>query len=573
MLLDPGSFPGSLQSHAFRVWENDQLAIGWRGHLYLPGHDAGSESVAAFAARLEAVGPELALGELCGVFGVFVHDKRSRTWLIACDNAGLYNIFHDDRQVSTSFLELAAATGRTASDVDPQTLVSYLAHGYIYGSGTFLPGIDKLGHDQLIELVSTPDGSPMMAIRRKVLGVPQGHSFAIVLRHFEDLARSLRGRQLSLDLTGGLDSRLCACLYRQYGLEFETVVSAAEPDVPDVLIARQLSELLGMPFHRGGHDLSRLEDELDEVFLAGDGSFDISLLHRNRQNALARLARGIDVMSSGAGGEYFRDYYYIHDFPYYGSSKIDFDRYYRIRMMTVKPRYQYFSKEAQSLFQAACSEVRRLMENQRAATNSESYARVSYFMKVPRSFGGFFSAYINMGLDVVAPMLDHGIVGVAMRQPPWQGFYNQWHRQMITRCKPAVAALPTAEGFTASSDLRHMVADGWSYGTTQLSRVAKKITQRTIGKTLFHKVGKLAADDPTFYHRLRSTRQFADALRRLKASGILAPKLEPALIRDSHMTRITTVGMLLSQLEQNATPAVSRRDAALTLDCCSLRSA
>jgi hypothetical protein len=104
-------------------------------------------------------------------------------------------------------------------------------------------------------------------------------------------------------------------------------------------------------------------------------------------------------MSSGAGGEYFRDYY-IHDFLHYGSSKVDFDRYYKIRMMTVTPRPEYFTSQAGEMFRAACGEVRRRMESQRAATNSESYARVSYFMKVPRSFGGFFSAYIKLGLDV-----------------------------------------------------------------------------------------------------------------------------------------------------------------------------
>jgi asparagine synthetase B (glutamine-hydrolysing) len=515
MLLDAHSPPGLLRSHGLHVWENDRLAIGWRGHLYLPGHQAGPESAIALAARLETVGPEIALAELCGIFGIFVHDRHSRTWLVACDNAGLYNIFHDERQVGTSFLELAAAGGRTDSEVDPQTLVSYLAHGYIYGPGTFLPGIEKLASDELIELAPAPGGRARKRVGRKVLSVPDGDSVAIVQHHFEDLARSLRGRRLSIDLTGGLDSRLCACLYRQCGVEFETVVSAAEPDVPDVVIARRVSELLGMPFYRGGHDLSCLEDELEEVFLAGDGSFDISLLHRNRQNALDRLARGADVMSSGAGGEYFRDYYYIHDFPHYGSSKVDFDRYYRIRMMTVRPRPEYFTAQAHRLLQAACSEVRQHMEAQRAATNSESYARVSYFMKVPRSFGGFFSAYINMGLEVVAPMLDHGIVGLAMRQPPWQGFYNRWHRQVITRSNPAVAALPTAEGFTATSDLRYMLADGWSYGATQLSRVAKKVTQRALGKTLFHKVGKLAADDPSFYRRIRTTHHFADAVRRL----------------------------------------------------------
>jgi hypothetical protein len=62
MLLDAHSRPGLLRWLGLRVWENDRLAIGWRGHLYLPGHEAGPESTAALAARLEAVGPEMALG-------------------------------------------------------------------------------------------------------------------------------------------------------------------------------------------------------------------------------------------------------------------------------------------------------------------------------------------------------------------------------------------------------------------------------------------------------------------------------------------------------------------------------
>jgi hypothetical protein len=541
-----------LRSSGLRTWEGDRFVVGWRGHLYLPGYDAGPETAAALAERLAAAGPERALGELRGVFGVFVHDRSSLAWHVACDNAGLYNIFHDGSRIGTSFLELAAASGRGASDAAPETLVTYLAHGYVYGPGTLLAGIEKLGHDELIELAAAPGGVMAKATRRKVLGVAEGDATDVVLGHFRELVRSLRGRRVSVDLTGGLDSRLCACLYRYCGLDFEAAVSAATPEAPDAVIGRRASELLGRPFHVAAHDLFDLEDELVRTFLDGDGMIDVSLLHRNRQNALARLSRGIEVMSSGAGGEYFRDYYYIHDFPRYGSAKVDLDRYYRLRMMTVEPRRDYFTPRGREMFEAARSDVRRRMEALRAPTNSESYARVSYFMKVPRSFGGFFSAYVNMGLDVVAPMLDQGIVGLAMRQPPWQGFYNRWHRRLITRCDPAVAALPTAEGFSASSEPARMLADAWSYGVTQLSRVGKKVSQRAVGKTLFHKVGKLAADDPAFYRRLRSTRHFAGGLARLRAAGVLAPDLDQASIRDSHATRIATVGLLLDWLERGA---------------------
>jgi hypothetical protein len=122
---------------------------------------------------------------------------------------------------------------------------------------------------------------------------------------------------------------------------------------------------------------------------------------------------------------------------------------------------------------------------------------------------------------------------------------------MLTQYCPALAALPTAEGFSASSEWRHVVGDLWSFGSAQASRAAKKVTQRLLGKASFHKVGAFAADAPGYMARLRGTGAFATACERLVEAGILRPDLPREQIRDVHVGRLLTIGMLLGQLDRH----------------------
>jgi hypothetical protein len=160
-----------------------------------------------------------------------------------------------------------------------------------------------------------------------------------------------------------------------------------------------------------------------------------------------------------------------------------------------------------------------------------------------------------LNVEVVAPFLDHANSMAGISLPPWQGFYNRWHRAMITRYNPALAALPTSEGYTASSQARHLARDVWAYGAVQASRVGKKLSQRGLGKTLFHRVGALAADAPGYTDQLRRTSHFTTAVDRLKSAGIFAADLDPAELREAHIGRVLTLGMLLGHLDAVPRPA------------------
>ena len=91
--IDAATRPEDARQDGLRWWENDRFAIGWKGHLYLPGEAGGAPSVARIGAALGSADFAEVAARAAGVFGLFVHDKRRGGWQVAVDNAGLYKIF------------------------------------------------------------------------------------------------------------------------------------------------------------------------------------------------------------------------------------------------------------------------------------------------------------------------------------------------------------------------------------------------------------------------------------------------------------------------------------------------
>ena len=121
---------------------------------------------------------------------------------------------------------------------------------------------------------------------------------------------------------------------------------------------------------------------------------------------------------------------------------------------------------------------------------------------------------------------------------------------MLTAHCPSLAALPTSDGYTASSAWRDLPRNIAGYTVTQARRGAKKLSQKITGKSRFHAAGAFVADAPDFYARLRGTRQFKAAMEQLQAAGILAADLDPATMRDLHVGRMMTMGLLLRHLDR-----------------------
>jgi hypothetical protein len=552
MLIDTWSKPEDLAELGLRWWMGQRYAIGWKGHVYLPSLAGGERSVAAFSAALEIRGVRAAAAELSGVFGLFIYDRRSGTWQVMVDNAGLYKVFHAGATVSTSFLELIGARPSAHGSVRPECLLEYIAQGAVYGPDTFLSGIRKLRGDEILEINPERPSAPLLTSKHLVLPPP---SEELVLANFAELACSLAERRVSADITGGFDTRVILCLLRHCGLDPELAVSGP-PTAEDVIIPGRIAALLRRPLLVTGHDLSWLDQELRLCFAAGDGQSDAVLFHRDWQHARARLDRGIEVMVHGGGGAHFKDFFCFQDFPRYGSPRTNFGRYYDLRISPVSTPPRYFTRDGAELARELRVRTLARFEPYRAPTNNESYDRIAYFLRAPEFYGRYSTTYINMGLDFVAPFLEYKNALIGMRLSPWARFFNGWHRRTLTAHCPQLAALPTTEGYTGSTALRHMAPDLVSYTRMQLRRVAKKTSQRLLGRSLFDKLGSATVNHPELLPRVRTLEIFAESLERLKVIGILAPDLTAADVRSIHVGRMLTAGLFLRELD--LVPASSR---------------
>lgn len=548
MLLRPSSPPPQQGDPAIQWRASPRHTVGWIGNVFRCGQRVGGPTIDWLLEQLAHRPAAELLPELNGVYGLFIYEPARRHWLVATDNAGLYRIFYSAAAVSTRFLELAAATPADQRPLDDQAIVEFIANGGNYGRHTPIATIKKLRRDEILELQAA--SAPAIAIRDKPGAAPPDDADRYLLDYVDAVAQALADRRVSVDITGGFDSRLIAGLLARTGLPFDcAMLGAAEGRETE--IARAVAETLGHALELHTPDVSRFEQEASEVFRAGDGLTEMSGLLRDRQLCLRRLARGVELMVHGGGGEFFRDNWYVQDFPRYGSAKVDVAKFYNLRIAPITLPDAQLTEAGAALRRAVAARTIETFERSRQATNNLTYDKILLDYRVPEFFGATFSTYLNMGMAVEAPYLNIQMAMAAMRLPPWSRAFQLWHRRQITTHCPALAEIRTAPGgYTASSRPTRLAAELGTYAYFQLARVVRKLAERHLGRSLRHRGGNLAVDLPGYSEGLRRSTMLAAAVDRLQQQGILSPTFAAERLANVHVGRLMTMGALLRHLDE-----------------------
>ena len=309
----------TLEGHE-QHYEDERHEARWKGVVYVPGVPSGLPSVREFLGTAETTGVARAKLLLRGQFFLAFRRKAGGCWQALIDNSGMFDAFHSQSAVGTSFLDLARHENAGASRLSVDATVEWMNFGYVYQSRTLLDGINKLTPDKIV--ISCPDGTLRMdTVRLPPLEDPWDGDPS---DFFEKFAASARGARISMDLTGGIDSRLLAVLLDHSGLDFETATSGVDGFV-DVEIARRVAAVLGKEHYLSRHSLDNLENSVPDIFRACDGLYDVFSYHRIWQNQRRRLQRGISMAISGVGGELFKDSSWLHDFPRYHKKDTDLE--------------------------------------------------------------------------------------------------------------------------------------------------------------------------------------------------------------------------------------------------------
>ncbi len=510
------------------------FTLTWRGFVYVPGLPPGLTSLAACNwDGIDAV--RRAAGRLDGSFALSVASRTDgRHWVVT---GGMMDAFAAGGTVSTSFLRLCDASGVRFSDLDPEAVAELVDLGYVLGRRTLVKSIERLVPGKIYEL---PAGGGLVQHEGVATGIDLPPRPGLTIEGwFRELSSSLRGLRVSADLTGGSDSRLVAALLDpDLDVEFATT---GRPGNTDIEIAGRVARTLGRPLEVLEHDAGDLGSEIGELFDATDGLCDPLAYHRPFQNALARRSRGVQVALSGAGGELYKDFWWLQDFPRYRSSRSNVERLLDLRVRPVGVPAGLLSGE----FAVAAAGIRermvRMFTERAMPLNTQTYDRIYYELKMSTTAARYTSMN-SLYVPFITPLLSDGLVRLGYRLPRRDRFFSRFHRRVVSRAAPAVAALPTTEGGASLSSSRvRQVADLVPYVGEKARRLVGKVRQRTSGAALLQE----SPDDPGLVAAARRLPAFTASVDLLRERGVLAPGRE---VPDAYVGRVLALGLLAERL-------------------------
>jgi len=532
-------------------WRSPRREVYWAGMLYVPGRPVGRPSVEAFAAAIDRTGLAAAAELLRGHFFLAVRDLAERTVHVFVDRSAIFGGFRSDTAVSTSFLDLVRREGLSGSQLDPEAVVDFVNCGYIPGGRTFFPAIRTVSAEHV--LTFSADGKVRPAWRRDT-DITRPSGLSDVAAFFQELVESLRGTRVSVDLTGGIDSRLVATLLGYFGLEFETAVSGWDERMADVAVARQVAGALGRELFVTRHRVEDLEGQMDSLFGIADGIADVIGFHRLVQNQRQRLARGAELAISGIGGEMHKDYWWLQDFPFYARRKANLKRLVGLRMVPIGfdgdsfgPDY---ARASRGLRERILADLGRYV----LETNTRTYDNI-YFNGKMKTVACRSLTLQGRVVPTFAPLADLDVVRCGFALPRGQRVFDRWHRKLMTRYNPHVARIRSASGGgTVSAQTADLLMDVGKYVADRTKRAVKKAGEKVLRRTILLP----RPDHPRLWETARSCPRVGACFERLSAEGVLGPALSPHDVADRHLGKLVTVAMLLEFLDRKPAAAADR---------------
>lgn len=541
MLKKEGIF---FKSNLPSVWHDSNYTIYWEGLVFINGILSGAESINIFIKEIRKVGVENACCLLKGIFFILIKEKESNDFYAFVDNSGLYQAFYTNEFISTSFLKLVEHGRYQVSDLDPESIVEFLYFGNLFFNKTFFEPIRRISSDTIIHLTHH---DKKIKILRKIIpsiNMPLKNGIDSFYQIFEGLAKSLANKKISIDLTGGIDSRLIVLMLDYFGLEFETAISGGTNDYKDIKISEKVAKALKHPWYCTIHSLSSLEQDIPELFYATDGLYNILYFHRLFQLQKARLERGIDVMISGVGGEFFKDFWWLQDFPFYFKRSSNIKRLVDLRIMTFRTMDHIFTEKYTVLYRTLKNNIIEKLSQYLLETNTETYDNICFFFRMREVAGRELTNY-SPYVKTYAPLLDLDVVRMGFMLPRKLRMYNIFHRKELSKLNSFVAKMPTTEGgISASSELVWIMCD--------LPKYLGEKTNRLLIKLNLQKQKQFTSlNHPNFYYYARELNIMKESIEILKEIGIINKKIDLGQIEDRCLGMVLSLGMLINYMNRN----------------------
>jgi hypothetical protein len=519
------------------VFDDPRRTVWWSGLIFIKGVAEGKTSLQRFLEMVDKSGLTAACDLLSGNFTCVVFDKTAKCYHAFTDNNRVSNLYYSADYISTSFLQLVKTIKPNAADLQPDSVCAFIITGQVYSKNALFGSISFLNAEDIL-VVSKNN---ITIEKKKLRPIHDIHLTRDELyQNLREIIVSLQGKKVSLDMSGGSDTRTLAGVLKQLGLDFE-LSTDCPPGFPDHDISVKAAAILQKPHFITWHIVEGVpvRKELDETFLRFDGLSDILSFHPSFQNYAKRESRRVEVIISGFAGEMYKD-----------------GGWWRVAMQTLftgRWKEAMIKKLVYSglvawgydpnlpvyLFAGRCETVCRnfsdslydyLMNNYNGRNRAELGDRIfnEYSIRTPRSLA-------QKGMTYYPILLDLNILPFGLHLSFCKRLFAKEYRNLLFKADKKLARLETTKAHTSLSP-------EWScMAVDMLKFVANAFKTSVLKKKKVYPVNPLYA----VVRKQPETQRYFAAL--IKA-GVLRQTLTLDELPDRYLGRVYTIGKLLEYI-------------------------
>jgi len=537
MIIKEGQIVSDTDGKINRMSTSD-FDVYYKGLLFVSGKRAGQESIEYILTKLQTT-REFEFLDLFGIFFIYIVDREKNKQYVFTDNSGIFKAYCYKGCMSTSFLELLDYYGDlTIDNLDYRSISEFFHFGFTYFDNTLLTDVKRIDGDDFFVMENGVN-----LHKGKGIGTIDQASNIKFEDLFVDLIHAVEGREVSLDLTGGFDSRLILSFFLKAKSAFELAISGLAHN-RDIRIAKKNAAKIGKEFFPYYHSSKQLSiDEFYNIFSKTDSQLDVVDFHRNHRLNMDRLSRGVEIQISGIGGELYKDFWWLQDFPFYNLKKTKLKNLYKLRIESTSfPHFLLGEKLIEyslKLRETTISKLNALVLKR----NTESYDNIYFNYKMKTNAGVYISVTNNYFFSY-APLLEMELIRIGFNLKRKERFFNNFHRKLISRNCSDISTIETTEGTSASASYTDIIIDIFGYVINKIKRLLKQLTRKVLKKTYFQE----NPTDNQVYEYVKCNPMFIRYVDLLKDYNILALNVNINKLPELFIGRILTIGLLIERI-------------------------
>lgn len=524
----------------YKEIEFSSFTIYWKGFFYADGYALGKESV-LYIGELVSQSKAIDFDSLKGhfVLGIEYNDGK-KVWF--SDNSGIYRLYKRGEDISDSFLQLARKAGNASFRWNTNQLIEFAHWGFVYGSETLVEGVGRISSKSFLSY----DGEQWQVKSKQLQDFEQPNPNFDLESYFQELQQKLSKTKLSLDITGGLDSRYLLCWFKNTS-SLELCVSGYGESI-DQKIATQVAEVASIQLHNVQHHTNDFSTTtLEDIVADSDGLLNVMVFHRLNQYYKARKERGVELAMQGGGGEIFGDHWWLQDFPFYTKVKFSIASFARLRLFSNTLNHAIFSADYRVNSENLFARKMEQLEHLRGKNNTQTWDKIAYYFKHHNAASAVMRFYAK-NVNVYAPYLEREVHRFGYHMPRKKRMFDQLQIKHLQKYFRSVCSIPTTRGPHLNYNPSNFIQAIFFVFTNRIQRLVMKMNE-VLFKATYDR-NKL--DNPDLSAKLRNSTLAIEAFVFWQKEGVINADLTLEDLNDQYLSN--WVSLFLIQKNIHSTP-------------------